>query len=354
MDASTVNMLNRFASHAVAVLRELNMRGTVVSRRPPSMLWVVQNFNSFNLANSQMSVEQLHEMLQASGGGGEADSLPPAAAKLLGGPGRGMRRGLLASLFASQHLLPVRRPHSSDEVVANLHKHASAELRADYLSDASKLQELATRLVLPAHICGRNESAAAARSCVTHHLDGPAFVAMLERWVALGHITVEEGDGTRRINATRLIESCACAHPTCHTDSVILTSPRPPLFQPLPPLHPCSTPSPPLLHPYFTPLAASADSTQFDAWMKWRCNELRQILERSARKLNGKGCPVKGCPRISAKLNEKLQNLEKAAISHMVDRKECACAKRLHERPQRSGAERYRAHCSGSCIHACF
>ena len=63
VDASTVSMLNRFASHAVSVLKELNLHQTVVSRRPPTLLWTVQNFNQFNLANSKLTVEQLHEML---------------------------------------------------------------------------------------------------------------------------------------------------------------------------------------------------------------------------------------------------------------------------------------------------
>ena len=40
VDASTVSMLNRFASHSVAVLKELNMHGAVVSRRPPALIWV--------------------------------------------------------------------------------------------------------------------------------------------------------------------------------------------------------------------------------------------------------------------------------------------------------------------------
>ena len=40
VDASTVSMLNRFASHSVAVLKELNLHGAVVSRRPPALIWV--------------------------------------------------------------------------------------------------------------------------------------------------------------------------------------------------------------------------------------------------------------------------------------------------------------------------
>ena len=267
VDASTVSMLNRFASHAVSVLKELNLHQTVVSRRPPTLLWTVQNFNQFNLANSKLTVEQLHEMLSAT----STDGFNPAAAKLLGvGRGSGVRRGLLSSLFVAQHLHPVRRPHADDEVVANIAKHDSSELRQDYLSDAGKLKDLASRVVVPAHVCRRNETAAHARDCNMRPLDGASFVEMLQRWVELGHITVEEG-GNKALNETQLMESY---------------------------------------------------SAQFDVWMRWRCGELRSLLEKMARKLNGNGCPVVGCPRITSKLNEKLQLLNKAAISHMVDRKE--------------------------------
>lgn len=157
------------------------------------------------------------------------------------------------------------------QVVANLNQHASSELRADYLSDAATLRTLAARVVQPAHVCRRNETAAAARSCAMRSLNGPAFVATLERWVRLGHITVDEGGAKPSVNATALIESYA-AH--------------------------------------------------FDAFMRWRCGEIKALLDKMARKLKGRGCPVAGCPRISAKVNEKLALLVKASISHMVDRKE--------------------------------
>ena len=303
VDASTVHMLGRFASHALAVLTELNRHATAVSRRPPALVWVVQNFNLHNLANSHMTVDELHEALHASSTSSTAGELPPAAAQLLGRAGKGMRRGLLGSLFASQHLHPVRRPHPSDEVVANLAKHSSSELTKEYLSDAAKLkelsrathsaqtprctpciqcttelaalcvrQELTARLVLPSHVCQGNVTAAAARTCEPSPLNGAAYVRLLQRWVSAGHITVDEDEGRRpKLNATALIATYA---------------------------------------------------SQLESWTKWKCNEVRQLLEKNARKLGGKGCPVKGCPRISAKLNEKLQGLTKASIQHMVDRKE--------------------------------
>ena len=136
--------------------------------------------------------------------------------------------------------------------MANLHKHASKELRADYLSDATKLRVLAAKLVKPAHVCSHNESAGAARACEVAPLDGAGLVALLERWVALGHIIVDESAKNRGVNVTAVIESY---------------------------------------------------STQLDQWMTWRCGELRALLEKLARKLGKVGCVVAGCPRVAGKLS---------------------------------------------------
>ena len=272
VDASTVNMLNRFASHAVAVVKELNMHATVVSRRPPSLVWVVQNFNEFNLANSNMSVHEFHDALTASGEASSAEALA-SATKLLGAPARIMRRGLLANLFAAQTLHPVHRPSPSDEVVANIAAHAVTELSPAYLRDARLLRALAARQVQPAHTC-RDASVRAegARECTTRPLNGAAFVALLERWVALGHISVSEADGGKgRLNATAVLDGYAL---------------------------------------------------QLDGWLAWRCREMEGLLEKALRRLGGSPCPIKGCPHLVSKANEKLANLGKAALTHMVDRPE--------------------------------
>ena len=209
VDASTVNMLNRFSSQAVAVLKELGSHAAFFSRRPPSLLWVIQNFNEFNLRNSKMDVATFHDALTTSGETA-ADDVSAAAAKLLG-EGRGtMRRGLLSSLFSSQHLHPVHRPATSDEVVANIAAHASSELSVQYLADAAKLRALASRQAVAVHQC-RDPSlrGAGARECATKPLSGGEFVAQLERWVALGHIAVDES-GSHTMHA---FFSCgACTH----------------------------------------------------------------------------------------------------------------------------------------------
>ena len=46
------------------------------------------------------------------------------------------------------------------------------------------------------------------------------------------------------------------------------------------------------------------------------------MLDKFIRKQKGHGCRVAGCPRITGKLNEKLQQYGKAALTHMVDRPE--------------------------------
>jgi hypothetical protein len=106
VDASTVKSLNLFGKEAVGVLKELSMHHTAVSRRPAHLLWVVQNFNFYNLQNSHMTVEQLHSTL-SNGTGVSADSM--AATRLLGSSTK-IKRGLLDALFASSRMLPVRVP----------------------------------------------------------------------------------------------------------------------------------------------------------------------------------------------------------------------------------------------------
>ena len=76
------------------------------------------------------------------------------------------------------------------------------------MADAGKLKTLAAKVVVPAHVCRRNETAANARECAMRPLDGASFVRMLQRWVALSHITVEEG-GDKALNVTQLMESYA-------------------------------------------------------------------------------------------------------------------------------------------------
>ena len=57
--STAVTLCTVCGTQAVSVLKELNLHDTVVSRRPPNLLWVVQNFNHFNLQNSRLTVEQV-------------------------------------------------------------------------------------------------------------------------------------------------------------------------------------------------------------------------------------------------------------------------------------------------------
>ena len=97
----------------------------------------------------------------------------------------------------------------------------------------------------------------------------------------------------------------------------------------------------------------AAYASNLDGWFKWKCRDVEQVLEfdptvtsdryirplhpavtsycsppveqvleKPLRKHGTDACPVRGCPRLVAKANEKLRGLPKAAISHMVDRAE--------------------------------
>lgn len=60
---------------------------------------------------------------------------------------------LVEHLFQSSELIPVRRPHGNDEVVANLAKHRSSELSKDYLADADLLRLTTLQGLQPSHRC---------------------------------------------------------------------------------------------------------------------------------------------------------------------------------------------------------
>uniref|UniRef100_A0A7S0JHA9 Guanylate-binding protein N-terminal domain-containing protein n=1 Tax=Calcidiscus leptoporus TaxID=127549 RepID=A0A7S0JHA9_9EUKA len=260
VDASTVNSLNRFGQHAVSVMKELSSNELIVSRRQPHLLWVVQNFNMYNLQNSHMSVDELHSVLANDTSSSPADS-QLVASRLFGKAP--IRRSLLNTLFSSHKLLPVQRPHDSDEVVANLASVPSSRLRREYLADADRLRESVSKLVLPVHSCpalSRGEA-----ECPMQVLDGAAFVRTLRQWVDLGHITVDDEASGRAANVTFLLERY---------------------------------------------------SGKLVKWLHTRCKEVQRPLLRDVsehRRLRSAA---------AASALKKLEQLGKSAITHMVDRKE--------------------------------
>ena len=260
VDASTIKSLNSFGREAVNVLKELNMHHTTVSKRPASLLWVVQNFNLYNLQNSHMTVEQLHDTL-SNGTGVSADSM--AASRLLGSSAK-LKRGLLDALFSSSRMVPVERPHASDQVLANLATVPSSTLRKAYLDGATRLRDYSAELALPVHTCVRAGKRRRSGECEIEPLDGPTFVSTLERWVELGHITAEE-DANKNVNGTALME---------------------------------------------------AYSSQLAKWLRWRCTQLEQLLTKELKKQRSLSAAT------AEKLGSRLSSFGKSAISHMVDRRE--------------------------------
>ena len=62
---------------------------------------------------------------------------------------------MIGQLFRQTELVPIRRPHPSDEVVANLDKHSSSILSKDYLRDAESLRDTVVTNLLPVHRCSQ-------------------------------------------------------------------------------------------------------------------------------------------------------------------------------------------------------
>ena len=129
VDASTVANLNAHANQALQMLQALKEGGKEVRRTRPRLIWSVQCFNVFNLQNSGMEAEDLLSSLRNA-------SRPAASASalaVLGEAASSTSTWLVERLFEEQQLIPVRRPHFSDEVVANLDRYNSSMLSQDYL-----------------------------------------------------------------------------------------------------------------------------------------------------------------------------------------------------------------------------
>ena len=96
---------------------------------------------------------------------------------------------VLESLFREVQLLPVRRPHGEDEIVANLAKYPSSRLNADYLSDAERLKNSAIDGLLPVHRCRDNSSRVPLfpKRCGTVP-QGEQLVEQIGVWLKYGHI----------------------------------------------------------------------------------------------------------------------------------------------------------------------
>jgi hypothetical protein len=86
-------------------------------------VWAVQGFNMYNLRNTGISADDLlHSLANGTGRSGSSRALlaGDAAAAVLGGASATTSSEWLVSrLFRGVQLVPIRRPHTSDEVVAH-------------------------------------------------------------------------------------------------------------------------------------------------------------------------------------------------------------------------------------------
>ena len=183
VDASAVAALNAHASHAAQMLQALKESGREVRRVRPRRLWSVQSFNMHNLRNSGIGADELLDALREtttkSRGSGAASApsvMHPAA---LGEIASGASTWLVERLFDGQQLVPVRRPHPADEVVANLADHNSSVLSMDYLKDLERLRDATIHGLRPNHYC-KIGSRSEAEDCAAEPWEGSKFVEVLQ------------------------------------------------------------------------------------------------------------------------------------------------------------------------------
>ena len=224
VDASMVDRMNSYGKRTLDVIAELNDFDVANKRMQPKLVWSVQSFNMYNLQNSKMSVDQLLSDLKntsrkaaagggaaagaagagAAGGGGPSDLKTGAASAVLGGRAAGVAASsfVLENLFRSVQLVPVRRPHAEDEVVANLGNYPSVKLSDAYLADADTLREAALIDILPAHKCRVSQGVPLfPKRCGTAPFTGSQLVEQLQVWLKYGHV-IDPSESEEALNET--------------------------------------------------------------------------------------------------------------------------------------------------------
>lgn len=218
VDASMVERMNQYGKRTLDVVAELNDYNVANKRLMPKLLWTVQSFNLFNLQNSKMTIDQLLSDLKntsrgeggaagGSAGKGAASIKSTSASALLGGrASEATSMFVLESLFREVQLLPVRRPHGEDEIVANLAKYPSSRLNADYLSDAERLKNSAIDGLLPVHRCRDNSSRVPLfpKRCGTVPFTGEQLVEQIGVWLKYGHI-IDPSESDEALNETKAL-----------------------------------------------------------------------------------------------------------------------------------------------------
>jgi len=136
----------------------------------------------------------LKELQKVSRAPGSASALA-----VLGDAASSASTWLVERLFAKEQLVPVRRPHPSDEVVANLGEYNSSELSTHYLQDLDKVAHAVVDDLRPNHYCKEDRSLPIANDCTSTPWDGARFVDALLKWLKNGfildHDDIEVSDG---------------------------------------------------------------------------------------------------------------------------------------------------------------
>ncbi|KAK3285099.1 hypothetical protein CYMTET_7280 [Cymbomonas tetramitiformis] len=166
MDSHHVDELKGYSKTATNMAKTLEASGVHINRNPPDLLWVVQNFNFYNLNNSGMSGDDLLGNLTDS-----------TMLSTLGMADESLDN--LHGMFRTKALAPIHRPHNDDKVLANLGKHDDVELKREYIRDIRRLRDKIYSSLEPMQVAGVN-------------IDGKEFTLNIERWVLYGHIQISE------------------------------------------------------------------------------------------------------------------------------------------------------------------
>ena len=230
VDASTVERMNAYGRRTLDMIAELNDYGVASKRLMPNLIWSVQSFNMHNLANSRMSVDDLLDDLKnasrpdPNGGTGGVDAAAAtstgkmikstAASAVLGGQASAATNTfVLEGLFRTVKLIPIRRPSSDDEVVANLNRYSSSKLSPAYLEDADRLRAATLSELLPTHRCRlqTNNIPLFPKRCGIAPWNGVELGGALQSWLKYGHV-VDPSETAEALNETAALADFEASH----------------------------------------------------------------------------------------------------------------------------------------------
>ena len=211
VDAHMVAQLNARSSRTLDMMRELSRNSIPTRRRVPPLFWTVQSFNLYNLRNSGMRVEDLMSNLRNSSHKKKSTDHGTRSA-LLGSAAASASGAFVADgLFDHVDLLPIRRPHSSDKVVANIANYSINDLNPEYMDDAHSLQRSTLDSLQPVHLCKQPLATALApkwdgAGCLMVPFNGSNLAFTLTKWLQFGHL-VDPGETPEAANETEVLST---------------------------------------------------------------------------------------------------------------------------------------------------